>query len=410
MQASEGSGDAPGIAVGIACSSGNEVRISEELLRLGVLAVGEAGAGRSSFVANLLRHRFELAVSGGASGPVLVMGPFSPEVEDILRVVPRNLSGRVRMVDFGDPRRVPALNLLDPLLFPARGRCIDTLVGTCRALWRQWDDRLDYLLRRSLSILYSFNSSPATPRSRLATVLDVVELLKSGSGSPPSRFQSLVLERVQEPELVEWLRSFLSTAGDSSRDLAAPVQSHFGAYAANRRSCAAMGQRESLVDFHAMLEDGLIVLVSTGSGLIGSQPSALIGSALVSAFESFASSRPSVDGGPPGPLVVCDEYRSFAGVDWDYFLSDASSLGTVLSTPSLVRGWWGGGTTGVCGPVRACCGLPDAGAGFPFSCLPVRSPAVLGSGDAAFALERVLSVVDDRLWGWFPLEGGGLFA
>ena len=103
MQVSGGFGDAPGVAVGVECSSGSEVRVSQELVGLGALAVGEAGAGRSSFVANLLQHRFELAVSGGASGPVLVTGPSSPEVEDTLRVVPRGLSARVRMVDFGDP-------------------------------------------------------------------------------------------------------------------------------------------------------------------------------------------------------------------------------------------------------------------------------------------------------------------
>ena len=57
---------------------------------------------------------------------------------DLLNLVPDSLAHRVRYLDFGSMDRVPSVNILDPMLFPDREACVDTVVTTFKYLWEYW--------------------------------------------------------------------------------------------------------------------------------------------------------------------------------------------------------------------------------------------------------------------------------
>ena len=116
-----------------------------------------------------------------------------------------------------------------------------------------------------------------------------------------------------------------------------------------------LGRRESSFDLSELTRDGFFLLVSTAQGSVGTQSSALLGSALVSGLvPALTASLPFDPGGfpPVGPrcLLFCEDFQSLTGVDWDPFLSgrEARGLSVVLSTQSLrgfrspgsLRGLW----------------------------------------------------------------------
>ena len=336
--------------MGFESSSGSEALIPDSVLSRHALVVGRPGVGKTTLLKMLISHRFERTEAGDDVGPLVVIVPDSDLVDDFLGLVPASLAPRVRHLDFGSDGRVPALNVLDPRLFPDRWECVETVVDTFRHLWFQWGGRMEDLIRKALLILYEFNSHLETSLDGMLTVLDVLPLLgfdPEGSASSggelvstaeASPFQSFVLSRVEEPRLGAWFQTFLDWPVFLRAEALAPLRVHLGAYSSYRPPAVALGQRESSLDFSALSRDRLILLVSTGQGSLGVEPAALLGGAVVSAVRSSLWR----DGVPPhsgesGCLLVCDESSDLAGVDWLTLLSGPRGglCSMVLSSRSL---------------------------------------------------------------------------
>ena len=295
--------------------------------------------GRSTLIKHVLAHRLRLKAEGRDDDAIVVIDPHGELVRDCLRLLPPFLSDRVRFLDFGSGSRVPAVNFLDPSLFPDRDRCVNGFVSVFRQLWDHWGARFEDLVRRGLSILYEVNLHPDTPEEGMLTMLDLPLLLDldgSGPALAPAGFHSRIFSRVADPALSSWLRSYVDWPPDIRREAVGLVCRCIEAYAADARSRIALGQRRSGVGLDRVLTDGMALLVSTGLGVIGPAPSALVGGAFVGrALLGYQDLPPSRQ---RRCLLVCNDFQKIVGVDWEGMLAEARKCGVslMLATQSLV--------------------------------------------------------------------------
>ena len=332
-----GGADDLGPLVGV--SDGMEVRLPESAFRRHGLILGKPGVDRSVAFGHILAHRFRRMAQGVEREAVVVIAPDADFVQAVLRLVPLELADRVRLLDFGGAGRVPGLNLLDPMLFPHRDRCVGVIVGAVRNLWERWTGPLDAALTMSLSMIYEYNRHPDTGPAGMLTVLDVPALLDGGlevdglavDWVVADSFQEGVLARVDDSRLRRWFRAFMDSGGDARGEVLTLLCGGINAWSARDSARSVLGQRESTVDFGGFLSGGQIVLVSTGALSAGVQPAALVGGAVVSLLESALRGQEHLPAGERSRcLLVCDDFPALAGVRWDLLLADARKYGGAL--------------------------------------------------------------------------------
>ena len=343
---SEGPDSGP--LVGVSGQNRDQVRLPESAIRKHAIIMGKSGVGKSTMIKHVLAHKLERKARGMDDGAVVVIDPHAELVRDVLKMVPEGIADKVRLLDFGRMDRVPGINLVDPVLFPDRDRCVDTIVGTVKHLWDHWGGRLEDLLKRSLLIIYEYNSHKDTPREEMLTMLDILALLEEGkqvgqgasARTEESGFQRHVMSRVSDPRLKEWFKAYLGWDRALRSEAVGPVHSRIGAYASNMRAAVIMGQRESTINLSDVLSEGLVLLVSTAQGTIGVGPAALMGGTMVSLVESALRDQESLAADKRAKcLLVCDEFQTVTGANWEGLLAESRKYGCslMLATQSLAR-------------------------------------------------------------------------
>ena len=341
------SGD-EGPLVGVFGGMDQEVRLPESSLRKHSIILGRSGVGKSTFIKHVIGHKLERKAKGLDDDAIVVIDPHADLVRDILKMVPVEIADKVRLLDFGRKDRVPGINLVDPRLFPDRDRCVDTIINTVRHLWDHWGGRLEDLLKRSLTAIYEYNEHEDTRPEEMLTMLDILPLLDSGkqTGSGPNAkteegpFQRHVLSRVKDEQIKQWFQSFLGWDRATRSEAVGPVYSRVGSYASNERASVIMGQRQSTIMFDDILQKGLVLLVSTAQGTIGVGPAALMGGTMVSLVDAALRSQEGTAAGKRSKcLVVCDEFQTVTGADWEGMLAESRKYGCslMLATQSLAR-------------------------------------------------------------------------
>ena len=329
-------------------SGTRDIRLPESSIRKHAVILGRSGVGKSTLIKHIVDYKLRRKAEGKDDGAIVVIDPHADLVHEIMELVPTEIAHKVRLLDFGRMDRVPGLNLVDPHLFPGRDRCVDTIINTVKHLWEHWGSRLETLLHNSLLMVYEYNSHPDTPPDKMLTMLDILLLLEDGVDSGQGRntktemspFQRMVLSRVRDPRLKQWLRMYLDWPREVRAEAVGPVHSRIGAYASDERASVIMGQRQSTILLGDVLSEGLVLLVSTAQGSIGKGPAALMGGTVVSLMESALRAQESL---PPSErakcLLVCDEFQTVTGADWEGLFAEIRKYGCsmMLATQSLAR-------------------------------------------------------------------------
>ena len=340
-------GEGSGPLVGKSGRETLDVYLPDSAIAKHTLIVGKSGQGKSTTLKHVLGYKFRQKARGLDDGAIVLIDPHSDLVHEVLRLVPAEIADKVRLLDFGRIDRVPGMNLVDPNLFPDRDRCVDTIIETVKGLWEHWGTRLEDLLRRSLTMVYEFNEHEDTGDDML-TMLDILMILSGGERVGQGRdahyvqsnFQRHVLSRVRDPRLHQWMDDFLKWEPGERAMSVAPVNSRVGYYAQNLRSSVVMGQRRSTFVMSEVLDEGLIVLVATAAGAVGKGAASLMGGTVVSLVDSALRSQESMESSKRKKcLVVCDEFQTVTGADWESMLAEDRKYGgsIMLSTQSLLR-------------------------------------------------------------------------
>ena len=143
---------------------GHQIRLPASAINKHAVILGRSGVGKSTMIKHVLAYKLHPKAAGKDNGAIVVIDPQADLVCDTLKMVPSEIAGKVRLLDFGRPDRVPGINLVDPEIF--RDRCVDAILITFKALWDDWGGRLEDILKRSL--LSSFTNLILIPaRNRI---------------------------------------------------------------------------------------------------------------------------------------------------------------------------------------------------------------------------------------------------
>ena len=311
------------------------IHFPEDLLRRHHLYVARTRMGKSTLMRHLVAHKLAEKATGRDRDAVVVIDPHADLVGGLLEQVPESLAGQVRIVDLGEERGAPGVNLLDTRIFSDRDRTADSVVRVARGLWEQWGPRMQSILEQSVKTLHEANAHPDTAAEEQHTILDGLRLLSDDG------FRDGVLEKVSDPYLLDWwARDFGGWRREYRAEALAPVQTRLSYYASSKRARAILGQPRSTIDLRRTILDGGVLLVSTAQGTAGRDVAALVGASLLNLVDSVIREQGAL---PPeqrrGALVVVDEMQSMPGVDYESMLSELGKCGAsfVLATQSLAK-------------------------------------------------------------------------
>lgn len=330
-----------GSYVGNVIGSGARVRLGAKTLQRHILLLGKTGMGKSTVINHILEDKLLAKGRGEDREAVVVIDPHADLVRNILSYAPENVAPRIKLLNLGDEEYLAAMNLLDPSVFKDRDRCVAVIIDAMRFLSGSWGPRMHQILDHSLKAIFEYNES--TPMSERLSILDILPLLSGPEGRDSRRrsvFQDRVLHRVRDQEVLNWFERFIGQSENIKRESLGPVETRIGAFASNRRSRAILGQWQTTINFGDLLRSGDVLLVSTASGEVGPEVSALMGSTVVSLIDSALREQENLPEAERARcLLVCDEFHTITGTNWEEFMAGIRKYGasTVLSTQSVAR-------------------------------------------------------------------------
>ncbi len=309
------------------------VHLPEDAIRRNQFLVARTRMGKSTLMHHVVAHLMREKAAGRNDDAIIVVDPHADLVQDLLKQVPESIIDSVYLIDLGDKKQAPGINLLDTRVFPDRDRTADSVVRVAHGLWEQWGPRMQSILEHTVKSLHEYNCHPDTGEDEQLTILDGSRMLSN------RKFRNKVLLRVDDPYIFNWWGSvFLDWTRNLQAEAVSPVQTRLAYYSSSKKARAILGQRRSTLDIRKVIARGGVLLVSTAQGDVGPDVSALVGASLLNLVDSVIREQGSL---PPeqrrGALVVVDEMTSIPGVDYESMLSELGKFGAsfMLATQSL---------------------------------------------------------------------------
>ena len=311
------------------------VTFPDDTMRRHHLYVARTRMGKSTLMQHVVEHRMREKANGRNDDAIIVVDPHADLVAALLELVPSEIADRVWLIDLGDDKRVPGVNLLDAGVFEDRDWTADGVVRVAQGLWDQWGPRMQSILEHTVKSLHEANSNPTTARADQYTLLDGLRMLSDED------FRHEALTKVRDPYLLRyWARDFGSWNRQYRSEAVAPVQTRLAYYASSKKARAILGQPRSTLDVQRIIRDGDVLLVSTAQGNVGRDVAALVGASILNLVDAVVRQQGTL---PPeqrrGAMVVVDEMQTIPGVDYPGMLSELGKFGgnLILATQSLAK-------------------------------------------------------------------------
>jgi hypothetical protein len=289
--------------------------ISEDSLRRHLYAVGKTGTGKT----NLLKTIFlQLAESGQG---VALLDPHGDLAEELLDLLPRDVAARVVYFNPADLSFPVAWNILANIPLDDRPRVASGIVSAFKNVWGDsWGPRLEYIL---------YNAIRALLDAEHTSILGLPKML-SDKG-----YRQWVVRQIKDPFVKAfWQEEFENYDQRFRQEAIAPIQNKVGALATNPVLRNLVGQLKRKLDIPFIMDSRRIFIANLSKGVLGDEPSNLIGSLLVSEFQRAAMGRVSQpqDSRRDFTLII-DEFQNFTTTAFASILSEARKfrLSLVLS-------------------------------------------------------------------------------
>jgi hypothetical protein len=347
-----------GTRIGTSSHAGHcvPVFLPDECLRHNLLAVASTGKGKSTLFQHLAGAIFAARATTGAGGSahgdtsegegtghapgcsLAFIEPHGDVIHALLGRIPAHERDNVVLVDLANAEYPVGLNPLD-MTGRDRDKAVDNLITLAEHLWESsYGSRTENVLEYALKTLADVNerlieSDPQQGPDRQYTLLDVVPLLRQHS------FRHALFEQVRDEMLLDWWQHYYEPMdAHQQREVTSSVITKLSKFASSRRARRILGQPRSTVDLNAIIRAGQILLVSTASGVVGTDLSELIGIVLLGLFESALAEQASM---PPEErrryLVLIDEFQVYRGANYQMMLAELRKYGGSfgLATQSL---------------------------------------------------------------------------
>jgi hypothetical protein len=289
--------------------------ISIEALRRHVYIVGKTGTGKTS----LLRRIFVQLVEHGNG--VAILDPHGDLAEELINMLPASLASRVVYFNPGDLSFPIAWNLLANVPPDERPRTASGIVSAFKHVWGDsWGPRLEYILYNAIRALLDADHTSLLGISKMLTEED---------------YRSLIVRQVQDP----FVRAFWEAEFDAydqrfRQEAIAPILNKVGQLVTNPTLRNILGQEKRKLDISFVMDHQRIFIANLSKGLLGDDPSNLLGSLLISEFERAAMQRGSMPKASRRDFtLMVDEFQNFTTKAFSSILSEARKfrLSLVLS-------------------------------------------------------------------------------
>jgi hypothetical protein len=330
------SGD--GWRIGCSSHAGHTLPVSlaADMLRHNLLAIARTGKGKSTLFLHLAR-----AVLADTTTPhgLFVLEPHRELIEALIGLMPPARQDDVVLVDGADLAYPPGINPLDATLGRNRDKTVDNLITIFERIWStSWGPRTENVLEFALKTLADANqrivgSDLQHGPDRQYTLLDVVPLLRNSS------FRHAVMERVTDPVLLSWWQYYYEPMDPRFQmEVISSVLNKLSKFASSRTTRRILGQPRSTINFTEIIRSGKILLVSTASGIVGADVSALLGATLLGLFQVTLAEQAEVSRAERRHfLALIDEFQVYQGADFGTMLAGLRKYGGSfgLATQSL---------------------------------------------------------------------------
>ena len=292
--------------------------------------------GKSTMMAHFAGDRMMEKAEGRNDDALVVVDPHSDLIHDILERVPAELVDRVVVLDLGSQERAIGINLLDTRVFTNRDMAAEAIVEVAKGIWENWGGRMENILSNVMKSLYEANLTLG--RRKQLTMLDGLYMLTDDN------FRYAVLNRVSDPNLIDWWRSSHGGwAEEYGRQAVAPVITRLTNFSSSTVARSILGQRRCTINLKEIIEAGDVLLVNTNQSAVGAEVSALVGASVVKLVETIVSQQGKiVETDTVKRRKVClivDELQTLKGVNFQRMLSELGKFGgvMVMATQSLSR-------------------------------------------------------------------------
>lgn len=251
--------------------------------------IGGSGTGKSTLLLNLILQDIE------RGDGLAVLDPHGDLIDQILGRLPKHRTSDVVVFDPADEGFPIGFNILSAHSELERMLLSSDLVAVFRRFSTSWGDQMNSVLGNA--ILAFLESTEG------GTLLDLRRFLVD------PEFRSSFLRTVQDEEVVfYWEREFSLLRGNPQ----APLLTRLDTFLRPKLIRQMVGQRESRLDFSAIMNGRKIFLGKLSQGAIGKENSYLLGALLVSKFHQMALARQELEASRRADFFFyLDEFQYF---------------------------------------------------------------------------------------------------
>ena len=268
-------------------------------------AIGKTGTGKTTLLRNLICQDLE---NGHGVG---VIDPHGDLAEELLDCIPSWRAAHVLYFDPADSKFPVGFNLVQSPLGARRFLDSSGLVDAFKHIWRDsWGPRLEYILYASVAALMECEN---------VSLLGLPRMLVD------ARYRLWILKQVRDPVVRSfWENEFAHFDKRFLAETIAPIQNKVGQLLTAAPLRNIFGQVRSKVDPRFIMDNGRIFIANLSKGRLGADKSNLLGSLLVSKFQTAAMERADVpESCRKDFYFFIDEFPNFSTDSFAHILSEA---------------------------------------------------------------------------------------
>ena len=277
-----------------------------------IYCIGKTGSGKSTLLLNMAISDIKNNKGFG------IIDPHGDISEAILNYIPKERITDVIYFNGSDVDFPIAFNPLHDIPSNNHHLVASNIVGTFKKVWSEsWGPRLEHILRNSILTLLQYPH---------ASLLDIQPLLTDYV------FRSEVLHHITDIGLRNfWLKEFNTMPPPFRAEAIAPVINKVGMFQTHPILRTVFGQQTSSFSIADIMNQHKIFIVNLSKGTLGEDCTQLLGSLLITQFQTAALGRTKqpIETRTPFYLYI-DEMHSFITLSFADILAESRKYGLSL--------------------------------------------------------------------------------
>ncbi len=267
--------------------------------------IGKTGTGKTTLLENLISQDIERGHG------VALIDPHGDLAEKILDLIPSWRTDHVLYFNPADSDFPVGFNLIRSSVTSRKYLEASAVVGAFKHIWRDsWGPRLEYILYASVAALMECEN---------VSLLSLPRMLNE------VRYRRWILKQVRDPVVRSfWEKEFAQFDKRFLAETIAPIQNKVGQLLMAAPLRNVFGQVKSKIDPRFIMDNKRIFIADLAKGKLGEDKSNLLGSLLVSKFQTAAMERAEMPEAERTDFYLfIDEFPNFSTDSFAGILSEA---------------------------------------------------------------------------------------